>query len=179
MWFCSEEQLFHSRIWELAESEKWVYQKYFLAYARVRALRHPMWIKQTTHAGRLKTTFIWIVYILFLFQYVLWYSLRLELSDREKNIITFVGFIIFVLFESWIGFDDFIYQTLRSIGYNIGSMSFIAVPSLVSYDINGLVWGVNFSPWSSLSIVLINIFITAMMFYVQYKFFLRIIAHFQ
>ena len=83
------------------------------------------------------------------------------------------------MFESWVGFDEFIFQTLRSIGYNISSMGFNAIPSLVSYDINGLDWAVNYAPWSSPSSVLINALVLAAMFYGQYKLFLRVVAHFR
>ncbi len=85
--------------------------------------------------------------------------MRLELSPREKNLVEFVGFILFLLFESWIGFDEFIYQTIRAIGYSIRSMGIHAIPRLVSWDIKGLKWAVQFSPWNTPNMTLVSMFV--------------------
>ena len=102
--------------------------------------------------------------------------MRLELSEREKSFVRFLGFILFILFESWIRFDDFIIQTLRAIIISIRSMGLNAIPHLVSYNYNGLEWAVLYSPLDTPSISLINIGLTGLMFYAQYHIFLRIIV---
>jgi hypothetical protein len=103
--------------------------------------------------------------------------LRLELTEREKSFVRFFGFILFILFESWLGFDDFIRETLRAIGYNIRTMGVHAIPRLVSYNYDGLEWALHYSPWGSPSIPLIYTFVIGLMFYGQYHILLRVVEY--
>ncbi len=62
----------------------------------------------------------------------------------KKNLFRFFSLITFTLIEEWLGFGDFLQNSIRSLGYCIRSFGFHAIPRLVSVDANGLLWAVHF-----------------------------------